>query len=195
MMRKENSPMLPRFPVYSYTKLGITCDTDNNFATDMQFQLTFQSYGLPPYRQCPLGEISVPDNYRLNYFDVCLTFPAQAQRFPRMVGVYYEDPSQLHAMTKEFGTRMYDDDLSQWHDRIENPLLSRLFTVYPKANHTIAQFPMHLDLSDVRPRKYKFEFENSAKQVELLEARGQFQDQDYDQGHQHRRHSSEQGSL
>ena len=33
----------------------------------------------------------------------------------------------MHAMNKDFGIGMYDEDLSQFHDRIENPLLARLF--------------------------------------------------------------------
>jgi hypothetical protein len=82
----------------------------------------------------------------------------------------------LHAIFEDFEIRMYD----------ENPLLARLFPVHPKANHTIAQFPVHNNLPDVRLRKIKFEFENPAKQVELLGGVGQFQDGDFDLGYQHR---------
>jgi hypothetical protein len=116
--------MLLRFPRYHNTKLGIT--TDYNFATDLQIQSTFQSYGLPPY----------------------------AQRSPRKVGVYKDDPSHVHAMNKDFGTGMHDEDTSQLLDSIENPVLARLFPVYPESNHTIAQFPVQINLPYGRLRKY-----------------------------------------
>ena len=142
-MKDENRTMLPRIPMYNYTKLGFTCDADNNFATqpffmnfatqpffmniatDLQFQITFQSYSLQPNMQYTAGEISVPAYYRLTFCHISLTFPAQAQRFPRKVGVYDNDPSQLHAMIEDFATRMYDEDPN---------LLARLFDVHHKAN-------------------------------------------------------------
>jgi hypothetical protein len=89
-MKDENRTMLPRIPMYNYTKLGFTCDADNNFATqpffmnfatqpffmniatDLQFQITFQSYGLQPNMQYQQGEISVPAYFRLNFFDISL---------------------------------------------------------------------------------------------------------------------------
>jgi hypothetical protein len=82
--------MLLRFHGHYNTKL------DYNFNTDLQlqFQSTFQSYGLLPYWKHQQGEISVPAFFRLTYFDASLTFPAQTQRFPRKVGVCDEDPSQ-----------------------------------------------------------------------------------------------------
>jgi hypothetical protein len=120
--------MLLGFPGDNNTKLGITCDEDNNIATDLQCQFTFESYGLPPYRQYPPGEISVPAYYRLRIINVSLTSSAQAHKFPRTVKMYDDDPSQLHTMIKDFEIRMYD----------ENPMLARLF---PVSNHTIACAP------------------------------------------------------
>ena len=56
------------------------------------------------------------------------------------------------------------------HDKIEVPnLLARLFPMYYKASHPIAQLTMYLSLPDVRPGlTKKFQFENSAKPDELL---------------------------
>jgi hypothetical protein len=94
------------------------------------------------------------------------------------VGVYEDDPSQLHAMIKDFGVRMYDEDPD---------LLARLFPVYYKAHHAIAQFTLHLSLPDVRPGLTKrFQFENSAKPEVPFDVMGQFQDQDYGLGYKHR---------
>jgi hypothetical protein len=193
--------MLLRFPGYYNTNLGITYGPDYNFATNLHFQFTFQSYGLPPYWQYQQGEKSVPAHFWMTLFDVSLTFHAQAQRFSRTDRMFDDDPSQLHAMYKDFGIRKYDEepDLlaslfpvypkvnhpSLLLNRIENPLLARLF---PVSNHTIAQFPVHNNLPDDRLKKYKFEFENPAKQDELLAGVRQFQFQDvnYDLEHQHR---------
>jgi hypothetical protein len=177
--------MLLRFPGYHNTKLDIAYGSDYNFATVLQFQSTFQSYRLPPYWQFQQGEISMPAYFWLNFFDVYLTFPAQAQRSPRKVEVYNDEPSLLHAMNKDFVTGMFDEDTSQLLDRIENPLLARLV---PMSHHTIAQFPVHNNSPDVRLRKYKFQFENSANQVQLLDGvrQFQFQDVDYDLEYLHR---------
>jgi hypothetical protein len=136
-------------PGYHNTKLDATYGPDYNFDTGLQFQFTFS------FTVCHHKGSSSKVRYQcqpiswLKFFDVSLTFPAQAQRFSRADRMFDKDPSQGHSMFKDFETRK--------------------FPMYPESNHVYNNLP------DDRPRKYKFEYGDPANQVELFGSVGQFQ--------------------